>query len=34
MKSRIQNLPDPQKAIEKRIIEELTNMERNNLFVH
>jgi len=34
MKNRIQNLPDPQKAIEKRIIEELTNMERNNLFVH
>jgi putative nucleotide binding protein len=34
MKNRMQNLPDPQKAIEKRIIEELTNMERNNLFVH
>ncbi|HTY44041.1 MAG TPA: DUF655 domain-containing protein [Patescibacteria group bacterium] len=34
MRNRIQNLPDPQKAIEKRIIEELTNMERNNLFVH
>ena len=34
MKKRIQNLPDPKKAIEKRIIEELTNLERYNLFVH
>ena len=34
MKKRIQNLPDPKKAIEKRIIQELTNMERYNLFVH
>lgn len=34
MKKRIQNLPDPEKAIEKRIIQELTNMERYNLFVH
>jgi putative nucleotide binding protein len=34
MRNRIQNLPDPQKAIEKRIIEELTNIERQNLFVH
>jgi putative nucleotide binding protein len=34
MKKRIQNLPDPEKAIEKRIIEELTNLERYNLFVH
>jgi putative nucleotide binding protein len=34
MKERIQNLPDPEKAIEKRIIEELTNVERYNLFVH
>ena len=33
MKSRIQNLPDPGKAVEKRIIQELTNMERYNLFV-
>ncbi|MDO8528958.1 MAG: DUF655 domain-containing protein [Nanoarchaeota archaeon] len=34
MKERIQNLPDPEKAVEKRIIEELTNVERYNLFVH
>lgn len=34
MKKRIQNLPDPKKAIEKRIFEELINMERQNLFVH
>ncbi|MDP3987166.1 MAG: DUF655 domain-containing protein [Nanoarchaeota archaeon] len=33
MKKRIQNLPDPKKAIEKRIIQELTGMERQNLFV-
>jgi len=33
MKNRIQNLPDPRKAIEKRIFQELTNMERYNLFV-
>lgn len=34
MKKRIQNLPDPQKAIEKRILQELTSLERYNLFVH
>lgn len=34
MKKRIQNLPDPEKAIEKRIIQELTNIERYNLFVN
>jgi putative nucleotide binding protein len=34
MKNRIQNLPDPEKAIEKRIFKELTSMERYNLFVH
>lgn len=33
MKKRIQNLPDPEKAIEKRILLELVNIERNNLFV-
>lgn len=33
MKKRIQNLPDPQKAIEKRMIKELTGEERYNLFV-
>jgi len=34
MKKRIQNLPDPEKAIEKRIMEELTILQRYNLFVH
>ncbi len=34
MKERIPNLPDPEKAIEKRIFHELTILERNNLFVH
>jgi putative nucleotide binding protein len=32
IKSRIQNLPDPEKAIKKRIFQELTSMERYNLF--
>jgi putative nucleotide binding protein len=34
MKKRIQNLPDPEKAVEKRIIQELTNIERYNLFTN
>jgi len=34
MKKRIQNLPDPEKAIEKRIFKELIDFERHNLFVH
>ena len=33
IKKRIPSIPDPKKAIEKRIIEELTAMERHNLFV-
>jgi putative nucleotide binding protein len=32
IKSRIQNIPDPEKAIKKRIFQELTSMERYNLF--
>lgn len=32
MKKRIPNLPDPEKAMEKRIFQELTNMERYSLF--
>ncbi len=32
MKKRIQNLPDPEKAIEKRILKELITFERYNLF--
>ncbi len=34
MKNRIQNLPDPEKAIQKRILTELINIERHNLFVN
>ena len=32
IKKRIPSLPDPKKAVEKRLIEELTQMERHNLF--
>lgn len=34
MKNRIPNLPDPKKAIEKRMFQEITDFERYNLFVH
>jgi putative nucleotide binding protein len=34
MKKRIPNLPDPEKAIEKRIFQEITSFERYNLFVY
>lgn len=33
IRKRIPNLPDPEKAIEKRIFKELTSLERHNLFV-
>ena len=33
MRKRVQNLPDPEKAIEKRIFQELTTPERYRLFV-
>lgn len=33
LKKRVQNLPDPKKAIEKRLLKELTTLERSNLFV-
>ena len=33
MKKRIQNLPDPEKALSKRIFQELTTFERYRLFV-
>ena len=33
IKKRIPSLPDPRKAIEKRLLEELTQMERHNLFI-
>lgn len=32
MKTRVSNLPDPKKAVEKRIIEELLEKQRYNLF--
>jgi len=32
LKKRVPNLPDPEKAVEKRILQELTNIERYNLF--
>mgnify|MGYP001578281474 CR=1 FL=1 len=34
MKKRIPNLPDPRKAVEKRIFKELTETERHTLFVN
>lgn len=33
MKKRVQNLPDPERAVQKRIFNELINLERYNLFV-
>lgn len=33
IKKRIQNLPDPKKAIEKRLLQELETLERHNLFI-
>lgn len=33
IRERIQNLPDPKRAIEKRILKELTDLERYNLFI-
>ncbi len=33
IKQRIPNLPDPAKAVEKRILQELEQIERHNLFV-
>lgn len=33
IKKRIPNLPDPRKAVEKRLIQELENLERHNLFI-
>ncbi len=34
IKQRVKNIPDPKKAIEKRIIEELTENPRQRLFVY
>ncbi len=33
MKNRVQNIPDPEKTIERRIFKELVEFERHNLFV-
>ncbi|MDP2947222.1 MAG: DUF655 domain-containing protein [Nanoarchaeota archaeon] len=33
IRSRVHNIPDPQKAVEKRIFEELTEIQRQNLFI-
>ena len=34
IKKRINNLPDPKKAVEKRLFEELEKIQRHNLFTH
>lgn len=34
IKKRIPNLPDPKKAVEKRLLQELENIERHNLFTN
>jgi len=33
IKARVHNIPDPKKAVEKRIFEELTEIKRHNLFI-
>ncbi|MFZ5955083.1 MAG: DUF655 domain-containing protein [Nanoarchaeota archaeon] len=33
IKNRVSNIPNPKKAIEKRIVEELTEIQRNSLFI-
>ena len=33
LKERVSNIPDPLKIIEKRILEELTDIQRHNLFI-
>ncbi len=33
IRERVANIPDPQKAIEKRLFEEITTMQRQNLFI-
>ena len=34
IKTRISNIPDPKKAVEKRILDELSQRQRFSLFVH
>ncbi len=33
IKERVQNMPSPEKVVEKRIMEELTEIQRHNLFI-
>jgi putative nucleotide binding protein len=33
LKNRVSNIPDPRKGVEKRIMEELTIIQRHNLFI-
>ena len=33
IKERVHNMPSPEKVVEKRIMEELTEMQRHNLFI-
>jgi putative nucleotide binding protein len=33
LKSRVTNLPDPKKAVKGRLVEELTEIMRNNIFI-
>jgi putative nucleotide binding protein len=33
IKTRVHNMPSPEKVVEKRIMEELTEMQRHNLFI-
>jgi len=33
IKERVHNMPSPEKVVEKRIMEELTDMQRHNLFI-
>ena len=33
IKERVQNIPDPSRGVEKRILEELTTIQRHNLFI-
>ena len=33
IRARVHNLPDPKKVVEKRIMEELTEIKRHNLFI-
>ena len=34
IRKRVHNIPDPKRAVEKRIMEELTEIQRHNLFIN